>query len=1117
VRRRRCAFDGAVPTPTDLAQLDARIAQLRGEFVRAQRALALAETALRDALRQRTELVAQLAPPAPTTPPAAPTTLAPGPETSTRTVQNVLFVLGGVLLGTAAIAFTLVAWTTYGVIARATILATVTLLALGVPGLALARRLRATAETFAGIGLLLVVLDGYAIWYANLFHARSMEGARYAGIVAGITALVALGYRRLTRLSVPLFAALVAAQPVAMLVAVPARPGLAQTSLLATAVAVLDALAVAGVSRARLSPGIASGMRAVAWTGFAMWATAGAATALAAQATTVTVPARALAGAATVGVTLGLLLAAWIAGPHRPRAAAAGAVVAALTLSLFLTGALVWAHHTGLVLAATVLAVGVSARLVEPALPGYLRSAPRWAALGAAGLGVLVLGMTSLPAVAATIRAAYPFWSASLSPGHRTALLVSDSPVGLLGLALAALVAGPRWTKAPVSVAGGVLAMLALPAAVPIVWWAPPALDLAGVAVLLAVYLFVRRRGAGFASVRASIVSGAAVLLADALLTGTARPEQTAFVLTGIFVLGLAVGLLARGGVLGGAGLAIGLLSAPPALGSALRALQVQPYWALRATVGAAALLVVLAAGRWRTSTVDVKSGGVFVAAVVSAGFWPLLATVTGEEPVGVYCGVTLVLIAGALLALPSVRGWPVSAVAASAVPAAVAFAIAELPVVLAVSVYPYAWLGSVWSGRPAGVGVTPDGFVPAVHALDAVALVLLATTGAVGAYAVRRNVRAALAGLSLGGPSAVLAVVVAAGAPWPALPAATLVLGLVIVVSVGLGGSGALRAMILCGQSFVYIGAGVAGALSLPWSTLAALGLVVVAFSVVAALGRTAAWRVAGCLVAVAAAVGDTTAAGISADLHLHAVSFIVLGVAAAALAVGAYLRRRSAHRVEALAIEAAANGAALVGLTLTAGHAGWTAGVLAVWGVVLGARAVAPGITRGVRTGYAAAAGGLEVVAWWVLLTIRGETLVEAYTLPLAGVALLAGWAALRSRPELRSWIAYGPALLAGFLPTLATIVTTEGDWRRRLALGAAGLVSVVAGAVRRRRAPVVVGGIVLVTVALHELLLLWQRVQGWIPLAAGGAILLFLAITYERRLRDVARVRSALHRMS
>jgi hypothetical protein len=73
------------------------------------------------------------------------------------------------------------------------------------------------------------------------------------------------------------------------------------------------------------------------------------------------------------------------------------------------------------------------------------------------------------------------------------------------------------------------------------------------------------------------------------------------------------------------------------------------------------------------------------------------------------------------------------------------------------------------------------------------------------------------------------------------------------------------------------------------------------------------------------------------------------------------------------------------------------------------------------------------------------------------------------------------------------------------------------VVLGALRRRQAPVVVGGAVLLVVALHELVLLWQRLPGWIPLAIGGSVLLFLAITYERRRRDVTRIRTALYRMT
>jgi hypothetical protein len=60
-------------------------------------------------------------------------------------------------------------------------------------------------------------------------------------------------------------------------------------------------------------------------------------------------------------------------------------------------------------------------------------------------------------------------------------------------------------------------------------------------------------------------------------------------------------------------------------------------------------------------------------------------------------------------------------------------------------------------------------------------------------------------------------------------------------------------------------------------------------------------------------------------------------------------------------------------------------------------------------------------------------------------------------------------------------------------------------------------VVGGAVLVILALHEVALLWDRLPRWIPLGLGGVVLVTLAITYERRRRDMTRLRGALGRMS
>ncbi|WP_345559858.1 hypothetical protein, partial [Nonomuraea rosea] len=86
---------------------------------------------------------------------------APGRDLSHRAVQNVLLLLGGVLLSIAAVVFTLVSWQVPAL--RALILSVFTLGVLAAPWLLVRRRLVATAETVALIGLVLIPLDGVAI------------------------------------------------------------------------------------------------------------------------------------------------------------------------------------------------------------------------------------------------------------------------------------------------------------------------------------------------------------------------------------------------------------------------------------------------------------------------------------------------------------------------------------------------------------------------------------------------------------------------------------------------------------------------------------------------------------------------------------------------------------------------------------------------------------------------------------------------------------------------------------------------------------------------------------------------------------------------------------------
>ncbi|MEV7343635.1 hypothetical protein [Streptomyces sp. NPDC093544] len=150
---------------TELRQLDARRAQL---------------------LARRAWLIHALYPvPAP-----RPATVR-RPETTTPSVQNVLLILGGILLTIAAIAFTVVSWGHLGIAGRALVLGAVTLAALGAPAPLLKRGLRSTAESVAGLGLALTVLDAYALYEVAL---PGTDGLGYAAVASAVLALTWAAY-----------------------------------------------------------------------------------------------------------------------------------------------------------------------------------------------------------------------------------------------------------------------------------------------------------------------------------------------------------------------------------------------------------------------------------------------------------------------------------------------------------------------------------------------------------------------------------------------------------------------------------------------------------------------------------------------------------------------------------------------------------------------------------------------------------------------------------------------------------------------------------------------------------------------------------------------------------
>jgi hypothetical protein len=184
------------PTPAEeLALIDRELARL--------------DTHRQQLLVRRAWLVAALST-GPSWRPAPPPKSPRAGETSPPGAQNVLLVLGGVLLSVAAIAFTLVSWGRMGIGGRAAVLGTVTVAALAVPVLLLKRRLASTAESVAALGLVLTVLDAYAVHRVAL---PGTDGSLYAAWAAAGLAALWTGYGlRVRTLRLPLPAAAAMAQ-----------------------------------------------------------------------------------------------------------------------------------------------------------------------------------------------------------------------------------------------------------------------------------------------------------------------------------------------------------------------------------------------------------------------------------------------------------------------------------------------------------------------------------------------------------------------------------------------------------------------------------------------------------------------------------------------------------------------------------------------------------------------------------------------------------------------------------------------------------------------------------------------------------------------------------------
>lgn len=995
------------PHVTELARLDEVMAELSAREVRLREEYAAVAAELRQTWVRRSELLAlaaagtSAAGPAPA---ARPSAAGPAPpETSTRTVQTLLFVLGGLLLGTGAIVFTAVAWTRFGVTGRAAILGGVTALVLAAPVVARARGLRGTAETFAAIGLLLLLLDGYAVWSVDLFGARGVTPASWAAAVCATAAAAAAGYARGTRLAGPAFAALVLTQPVWPLLAYSAE---ASGTAWAYGWVVLAIGQLALIRYWRGPSAVRVALRACGWvfTGGTLIMAGG--WGVAAMFAVDTAVAALIAGGALIGAAAALAGVARISGvaAWRPLATVAVMFAVALVAGRATTLAVAWwaAAAVDLLVAAGLALAAAQARRV-------------WIGVVRALVALSLIGHALLVAVATAAATA--------------AVLAAVATIGVVTAASAY-----RWAS-----------------------------------------------GHGATSPDAAGSPGD-------LAPADARP-----------VLGI-----------GRAALVTGLVAVPGAVAAAtFNAVDLADgavHWPPRAALAATTLLLVAVAvaRRWVPGYVSAAAAAVHVATPVA-----IIGGLTeGPAAVGSYAGAALlVLTATALLRAPASRGWWLAA----RTPAALVVVVAAVPQVVTVLIGPYQWLGRIWDGAPTSAtpGVTlpwPD------RPATPFALALLAGAAVLAGRLLVGRWRVGLLASVPVAAVATLVLLVQLNAPWPALPAVSLLTGVALVLAAALRGAGA-RAVAVAGFGAVLAGAGLAGALPARWSTLMALGVVVAAAGVAGWVGRSPAARVAGWTVASLTAMLLAAAGVLAADLPVRAVPAAVLPVAALALAASGLLRTR---RAEAVAAEVAAHLGAVVALLLAGPPSGDAAAVATVWGLVLGLRALWRGEATAGRLARAGAAGGWLLLAWWLLLAAWDVASVETYTVPPAVAAAVTGWLVLRSQPEIGSWVALGPALVAGFLPS-GVAALADPVPLRRLLLGAVAVLVVMLGAHWRWRAPVLVGGAVAVLVAVRELTLAWHLLDTWIPLTVAGLLLVALAATYERRRRDLAQLRAAVGRMT
>jgi hypothetical protein len=485
--------------------------------------------------------------------------------------------------------------------------------------------------------------------------------------------------------------------------------------------------------------------------------------------------------------------------------------------------------------------------------------------------------------------------------------------------------------------------------------------------------------------------------------------------------------------------------------------------------LGAAVVAVAVALRRAVAPAAAGILAGVAALAVVGAAGGVVRVGVPGEWIVPGYLVCATAVLGTAVLAVPA-RLRPVAAGSAAGAGAVHVLAL-------------------LWALPSLTVGIVAPGAWEGPYSAVAVAGLLTVVLGA----AARRRRGSAYGRVAASGTAVLGAVAVCVPGPLPVRLVVVAALLALSAVAVTLTWTALVSA---CGLAVTAVG----WAYPERSTTLTVLTVLLACFGALFAVASRSRVVSATAVVACAAGIAWT-------GLPAHTAAFTVLAIAAAAEA--------AASRAPGRPFEYPGHAAALLAICLVADDPALLALALAVAGVL----AAGVAALRADRRWMGYVATFLMIAASWVRLVASDVHTPEAYTLPVTAAALTIGALRRRRDPSFSSWAAYAPGLSATLLPSLAAAWGDPG-WVRPLSLGTAALAVMLLGARHRLAAPLLLGAGVLTLDALHELAPYIAQALGavprWVPLALAGVLLLALGATYERRLRDVRRLRDALGRL-